>query len=149
MRKTRTIAIMLVLCLVAFGASSSVMAKGRTLTTSLTGEAEVPGPGDPDGSGEAVITFSMGRSEICFQLNVSNIAPATAAHIHEGAEGVAGGVVVGLTAPTDGSSSECIAVDRELIREILRNPEEYYVNVHNAEFPDGAVRGQLSRSRKP
>src|SRR5687768_14976098 len=84
---------------------------GRSFATSLTGADEVPGPGDPDGSGSAQITLNQGQGEVCFELEVADIAPATAAHIHVGAADVAGPVVVGLTAPADGSSSGCLAVD--------------------------------------
>jgi len=69
----------------------------------------------------------------------------TAAHIHEAPAGAPGPVVVTLAPPTSGESSGCVSADRELIVEILRDPAAYYVNVHNAEFPAGAVRGQLSR----
>ena len=120
---------------------------GRRRTAQLSGAAEVPGPGDPDGSGTATIRLRPEQREVCFDLTVSNIGPATAAHIHEGAEGVAGPVVVPLDpAPTGGSSSGCISdVDTALIQNIVQNPGQYYVNVHNEEFPDGAVRGQLGR----
>jgi hypothetical protein len=119
--------------------------EGRRLRAQLSGAAEVPGPGDPDGSGTARITLRPEEGEACFELSVSNIEPATAAHIHEGAEGVAGPVVIPLDpAPTAGSSEGCVSgVDTALLRNILQNPRQYYVNVHNEEFPDGAVRGQL------
>lgn len=115
------------------------------LTTTMTGAAEIPGPGDPDGSGTAVLRLNRGRGEICYELTVSAIAPATAAHIHVGTVTQAGPVVVGLTPPTSGSSSGCAAVDRDLIKAIAQDPQNYYVNVHNAEYPAGAVRGQLSK----
>lgn len=119
---------------------------GRAFATTLTGAAEVPGPGDPDGSGEAVLQLNPGQREVCFQLTVRDIAPATASHIHRGAADVAGPVVIGLTPPpTSGSSSACVSASRELILEIIQNPEAFYVNVHNADFPAGAVRGQLSK----
>jgi len=118
---------------------------GRPLATTLTGAAEVPGPGDPDGSGTASIRLNPGQGEVCFELTVSGIAPATAAHIHIGPAGVAGPVVVGLAPPTSGTSSGCVSADPTLIKAIIQNPEQYYVNVHNAEFPAGAVRGQLSK----
>jgi hypothetical protein len=118
---------------------------GRRLTTRLSGAAEVPGPGDPDGTGRAVITLNQGQGQVCFELTVSNIAPATAAHIHEGAVGQAGGVVVTLTPPTSGSSKDCVSASAELIKNIRQNPAGYYVNVHNQDFPDGAVRGQLTK----
>jgi hypothetical protein len=52
-------------------------------------------------------------------------------------------VVVGLEPPTDGSSSGCVDVGRTLAKEILQDPSEYYVSVHNAEYEAGALRGQL------
>jgi CHRD domain len=144
MRKRLLVVVVLAAALVAAVASVAV-AGGRPLSAALTGAAEVPGPGDPDGSGSAFITVNPGQGEICFELTVSNIAPATASHIHVGPVGVAGPVVVGLTPPTSGSSSGCVSVDRDLAKAILKNPEEYYVNVHNEPFPAGAVRGQLSK----
>jgi hypothetical protein len=142
--KRRGLGVLLIgLGLVLF--SGYLVAGGRPLSTTMTGGEEVPGPGDPDGSGEAFITLNHGSGEVCFQITVSDIAPATAAHIHEAPAGVAGGVVVGLTPPTGGSSSGCVSADRDLIKDIIQNPAEYYVNVHNADFPAGAVRGQLSK----
>jgi hypothetical protein len=145
MTKTLTFVIAMVTLMLALAVVPAVAAGGRPLSTTLTGEAEVPGPGDPDGSGSARITLNPGRGEVCFELTVSDIAPATAAHIHEAAAGVAGDVVVTLDPPTDGSSSGCVSAARDEIKEILQHPEEYYVNVHNAEFPAGALRGQLSK----
>jgi len=119
---------------------------GRPLSASLTGAAEVPGPGDTDGTGTVKITLNQGKGEICFELTVSNIAAATAAHIHEAPAGQAGPVVVTLAPPpTGGSSKNCVSADEDLIKRIRQNPENFYVNVHNAELPDGAVRGQLSK----
>jgi hypothetical protein len=131
-------------------ASSPVLADhtgfgGYPLTTTLTGAAEVPGPGDPDGSGLAKITLNQGQGEVCYELAVEGIAPATAAHIHVGPADVAGPVVVALSPPTTGSSSGCANVDPALIKAIRKNPSAYYVNVHNADLPAGALRGQLSK----
>ena len=118
---------------------------GRPLTATLTGAAEVPGPGDADGAGSAKITLNHGQGQICYELAVSNIGTATAAHIHIGAPDKAGDVVVGLDAPADGSSDGCVNLDKDKIKALMDNPAGYYINVHNAEFPDGAVRGQLSK----
>ena len=116
---------------------------GRPLSTDLSGAREVPTPGDPDGTGAARLRVNPGQGRICYVLEVSGIEPARAAHIHEAPAGVAGPVVVPLVPPTTGSSQACAQVDRDLARDILRNPEDYYVNVHNAPFPGGALRGQL------
>jgi hypothetical protein len=118
---------------------------GSKQSATLTGAEEVPGPGDPDGTGTANLILNHGQGTITFELTAANIAPATAAHIHRAPKGVAGPVVVPLTPPTSGSSSGTVSVDRTLIKEIQKNPEAFYVNVHNAEFPSGAIRGQLSK----
>jgi hypothetical protein len=118
---------------------------GRLLTTTLTGAEEVPGPGDPDGTGFAAVTVNPGKGLVCYELSVSGIDPATGAHIHEAPFGEAGPVVVPLEAPTDGSSSGCATVTRDLAKDLLKNPADYYVNVHNLEFEAGALRGQLSK----
>ena len=118
---------------------------GRPLTATLTGAAEVPGPGDTDGSGTFKATFNAGQDQICYELNVSNIAAPTAAHIHSGGSTVAGPVVLTLKTPVDGSAKECATLSKEQVKSIIQKPGEFYVNVHNAEFPDGAVRGQLSK----
>jgi hypothetical protein len=118
---------------------------GRPFSTEMTGADEAPGPGDPDGSGFAFITLNQGLGMVCWELSVTDIAPATAAHIHRAPAGVPGPVVVPLSPPTDGFSSGCISADRDLIKEIRQSPEEFYVNVHNADYPAGAVRGQLSK----
>ena len=78
---------------------------GRPIGTRLSGAAEVPGPGDPDGDGFARLTLNRGKQELCFWLSALQIEPATAAHIHKAPAGSAGPVVVGLTPPTDGLST--------------------------------------------
>ena len=112
------------------------------LQTELSGAEEVP-PGDPDGSGSATIIL-IRPNTICYVLTAENIAPATAAHIHEAPPGVAGDVVVPLEPPTYGASGGCTQADPELVSDIQENPDEYYVNVHNEDYPAGAIRGQLS-----
>jgi len=127
-------------------AVATAEAGGRPLSTLMSGAEEAPGPGDPDGTGTASFTINPGRGEVCFELTVADIEPATAAHIHVGAVGVPGPIVVPLDPPTSGSSSGCVTgVDRALAIDLIRNPEQYYVNVHNDVFPGGAVRGQLGK----
>jgi hypothetical protein len=133
-----------VLLAVMLALAAAVVAGGRPFTTSLTGAAEVPGPGDPDGSGTAELTLNQGQREVCFQISVQDIGAPIAAHIHEAPTGVAGPIVVDFFQGNPRPSG-CVTVDRALIKDIRQNPDEYYVNVHNEEFPDGAVRGQLSK----
>jgi hypothetical protein len=118
---------------------------GRKFTTIMTGANEVPGPGDPDGTGTAKIVVNPGQKRLCFALAVTNIVPATAAHVHRAPVGVAGPVIVPLDAPSDGDSAGCRDITRALAVEIIQHPERFYVNVHNADFPAGAIRGQLGK----
>lgn len=118
--------------------------QGRPLKAELNGENEV-GDGDPDGTGEAAVTLNLGQGKVCYELSVENIAEATAAHIHNAPAGQNGSVVIPLDAPSSGSSKGCVEdVSKEVIQGILKDPADYYVNVHNADFPEGAIRGQLS-----
>ena len=135
----------LVVSVVAVAPSATAGDGGRPFTVALTGSAEVPGPGDPNGSGTAELRLNPGQEEVCFSIEVDDIAlPAVGAHIHVGSASVAGPVVVGLTPPdATGTSSGCVAAERDLLRAILHDPDAYYVNVHTTEFPAGAVRGQL------
>jgi CHRD domain len=114
-------------------------------TAKLTGDAEVPGPGDPKGSGTIQVTLDPAKGEVCYELSVANIQEATAAHIHEGAKGQEGPVKVPLEAPKTGAAKGCTKADAVVIEAIMKDPTGYYVNVHNAAFPKGAVRGQLSK----
>jgi CHRD domain len=114
-------------------------------TAKLTGAAEVPGPGDPNGSGTVQVTLNPDKGEVCYELRVADIQEATAAHIHKRAMGQEGPVTVTLEAPKAGSVQGCTKADAPVIITIMQDPAGYYVNVHDAAFPKGAVRGQLSK----
>jgi CHRD domain-containing protein len=116
-----------------------------TLQTRLTGAKEVPGPGDPNGRGRATVEVFSGK--VCFTLKVKRIQLVDlAAHIHQGSRREAGPVVVTLEPLTGAFSEGCVPVsDPALITALSENPEGYYVNVHNAKYPDGAIRGQLHK----
>ncbi len=136
--KIRTLMISMLVVVLALG----LVAAARPLRANLTGAAEVPGPGDPDGSGAARVLLDLDNEQVCFRIRVRNIATPTAAHIHVGEAGVAGGVVVNFDVANNGLNG-CVDVARSTIVAIGLNPAGYYVNVHNADFPPGAVRGQL------
>jgi hypothetical protein len=121
-----------------------------TLTATLTGAAEVPGPGDPDGAGTARITLEQAR--VCFDMTWDNIGGANQAHIHQGGPGVAGPIVVPLfevadpLPPGQNGQEGCVDAEAAVIEAIRQNPAGYYVNVHTPELPKGAIRGQLQAS---
>jgi hypothetical protein len=144
MRSIRALLLLGLVALLTAALAAPVAAGGRPFATSLSGAEEVPGPGDPDGSGSAWLSINPGREEICYTIEVSGIAPATLAHIHVGDAGTAGPPVVDLMPPTSGSVTACATgVERDLALAIMRDPTHYYVNVHTSEHPAGAVRGQL------
>ena len=140
MRKVLVAVIVLVVVALALPAAAG----GRPLDATLTGAAEVPGPGDPDGSGSAAVTINQGLGEVCFDIAVADVDPILAAHIHDAPAGAASGVVVNFDVANNGLSG-CVDVDRDLAMAIRQNPGDYYVNVHNAAFPGGALRGQLEK----
>jgi hypothetical protein len=127
--------------------AGGALAAETTLSATLAGaDAEIP-PGDPDGSGTASIVIDPAAGTLCWDFSTTNVGAGTMSHIHAGAAGVAGDVVVPLD--TDGfeeSSEGCIEPmeDAAALQEILDSPADFYVNVHTDEFPGGAVRGQLA-----
>lgn len=118
---------------------------GKGFSAQMSGANETPA-GDPDGTGTALIRLNVAEGLVCFKLTVANIDKPVAAHIHRGAAGVAGPVVVPLVPPdaTTGVSKGCVSADPALIQEIQSNPSGFYANVHTGPFPAGAVRGQLT-----
>ena len=118
---------------------------GESYQTGLVGSQEVPGPGDPDGTGTAKITADATTNQVCFELTTQGIVRPTAAHLHRGAAGVAGPVVVPFDAPASGESKGCVSVDKTIAAGVIADPAAYYVNIHNADYPNGAIRGQLKR----
>jgi CHRD domain len=123
------------------GASGGI----TVLTARLNGANEIPGPGDDDGRGVALVVVDTETDTVCALLAVRRIdLPAAAAHIHTGRRTEAGPVLVGLNAPdASGLSATCVAT--EAADAIAARPRAYYVNVHTATYPGGAVRGQLHR----
>jgi hypothetical protein len=127
----------------ATGGQQAVQAK--KLSTTLTGAEEVP-PADPDGSGR--VDLKLKKTTICYEFTVMNVGTITAAHIHKAPAGMNGPVVVNLSPvppdADDGHWKGCATgVDPALVKDIKKNHVGYYVNVHNMEFPGGALRGQL------
>jgi hypothetical protein len=123
--------------------SSSGEAQPIEIEVELTGDAEVPGPGDDDGAGTALLTITPGSTELCYELDVVNVDDIVAAHVHEGREGIAGPIAVTLDPPTSGSSEGCVETSTSIVEGLADGSREFYVNVHSTELPDGAVRGQV------
>jgi hypothetical protein len=109
------------------------------LTANLQPVTTPPGA---SGSGSATVTIRLGTSTLCHTLTVSGLVDVQAAHIHRGSTGA---VVVPLTTPTTGTSSGCGTVEKALLQEIVKSPGAFYINVHTLTYPNGQIRGDLSR----
>ena len=127
---------------------------GSSRLIRLSGANEVPA-GDPDGIGWARVSVRPDEGTVCYVIKVKRIDAVTAAHIHVGAAGTNGGVVVDLailsadTKVTESSTiyHECLeGLDTALLTSIKANTAGYYLNVHTSVYPDGAIRGQLARA---
>lgn len=113
-----------------------------TLVASLLGKNEASG--DPNGGGTVILALDPRRDTISYSIAVGGLqGSVTTAHIHMGAAGVNGPVVVPFLAPTEGSISGGVTASHQQIEAIAHNPAGFYVNVHTTAFPAGAVRGQL------
>ena len=118
-----------------------------TLNATLSGEEEVPEKGVTDGTGLAEITID--GAELCYKLAATMGEKPTVAHIHTGKAGVAGDVLVDLkptfTEEESAFAAEsCITPDAAALAAIQEGPSGFYVNIHTAEHPKGALRGQLA-----
>lgn len=144
--KRRIVSFALISCFAGLLSVSPASAADARIYTVLTGAAERPGPGDPDGIGQAVVTINDATNRLCLAMVFQNVTlPTTGLHIHEAPRTSAGPVVVPFSPPTRGAFYECVTVaDEELLDDIAANPEDYYLNLHTQpNFGPGAIRGQL------
>jgi hypothetical protein len=111
-----------------------------SLRATMSGKVEVP-KGDPDGTGTAEVKI-IGR-KVCWEFKLAKVASPNAAHIHKGKAGVAGPVVVPLGATY--KAKGCTTTTMANATAISAKPGSFYVNVHNAKYAAGAVRGQLRK----
>jgi hypothetical protein len=108
----------------------------------LTAAQEVPKQAVAAPGGTGAFTASVSGNTLKWKLTFSKLSgPATAAHIHLGAMGKAGNVLVPLCMPcTSGASGTApltAALKTDFTKHLL------YVNVHTAKNPNGEIRGQL------
>jgi|GEM_PF-2585610 len=109
----------------------------------LTGNAETP-RGAPGGSGVAVIALHGRSLHLCWRFaHLHGFTDATYAHIHRGAPGTAGPIVVPLSTHRKLHHEGCVRSTVAIFNSIEHDPAGYYVNIHSGKYPGGAVRGQL------
>ena len=119
---------------VAYAASGPVMI-GTTLTAAADHATASHGKG--------TFTGDITGRKLKLTLKFSGLTgPATAAHIHMGAKGVSGPVVVPLCGPCKSPLSKTVSISASVIAAIKKG--KAYVNVHTAKYPAGEIRGQLA-----
>ena len=146
------------ICLLGLAATSQAGHTNHVLNAKLSGSEMVGSMGDSDGKGYAhVFGIDGDPTTLCYVVQVHNIQTVPvkegmAAHIHEAGKGMNGAPVAMLAGPEDGDAADCLTEGEEgkfptgeagIVQRILENPSDFYINVHNPEFPKGAVRGQL------
>lgn len=121
--------------------AGTAFAHEESFTATLSGSNEVPA-GDAGTTGMATVTVDAESGQVCAKIT-SNVEGAAAMHIHKGASGANGPVVVPLDPKTINGANTCVSAKADLAKAIVANPAGYYVNIHTAAAPGGATRGQL------
>lgn len=108
----------------------------------MTGDQEVPKAGAKGGKGLARLDVDPYESRVCYELSYEGIGKPTGGHIHRGERGTNGPVVVDFDIARNGDRA-CVPGNPRALRDMQAQPQHYYVNLHTAQFPDGAIRGQV------
>ena len=140
-------------------AASVAASNSNRLRADMRGTNETAVFDDPDSRGKASVRIDVEDGEVCFEVSFERGGTANRAHIHRGAAGIPGPIVVAFFDLEEANDQQdprldvlerrsrlsgCVdGIDPELLSEIKANPSGFYVNLHNARFPGGFVRGQL------
>ena len=125
---------------IVIGCATTDGPRRQDIKVALTGDQEVP-PVKTSATGSASFVISADKS-VSGRVATSGVE-ATAAHIHEGAKGANGPVIVPLTKNADGSWTPAAGAkltDAQYASYLAGN---LYVNVHSAAYPGGEVRAQI------
>ncbi len=131
----------------AFASTPAIAARSYPvkLKAVATGANVLAGKGSPTGSGSAAFIIDVSKGTICYSIKSKALAAINGVHIHAGAAGVDGPVVVALNAKQfNKPGNTCVKAASAVLGDITTNPGKYYFNIHTNKFPAGAVRGQLT-----
>jgi hypothetical protein len=111
-----------------------------TLGATLAGKNEVP-KGSPTAHGIVNLNLKAGAGQVCWTFQLAGVSKPLVAHIHKGRAGISGPVFIALGKTY--KAKGCAAAPKKMIEAVETNPNAFYVNVHNAKYPAGVVRGTL------
>lgn len=117
-------------------------AQGESVRANMSGDQVAPGPGAPNAVGTANLFVDMRYGILCYRMGYDGTSRAVAAHIHAGGPGQHGRPVIDLHPESNGDEG-CVGADPTALRNLRENPEAFYLQLHTAEYPDGAIRGQV------
>lgn len=118
--------------------TSAALAQGRPLVALLSGGTD-SAKGDVDGSGFVWLDLNQGQGRICFQTEVSGVSPVASIRIVE----ISSNRVVVAVNSGVGFASGCVAVDKDLVKQIRQNYAKYAIVIATSQYPNGALRGAL------
>lgn len=126
---------------------------GTLLAASLRGAGEVPVAGGPavgDKDGAAIEFIKVKGDKVSVAVKWAGTGKPTALHIHQGVRGTNGGIKVDFTELLKKGRHSTVSgtvkvKDKALLDQLKADPNSFYANLHTAEFPGGAVRGQLHK----
>lgn len=109
----------------------------------MCGGQETPPTASP-AVGLGSLSVDRNKSNINIEVVTNSLSSnAVAAHIHKGAKGVSGPVVIGFGAFSGNQISGVGSFSTTLIDSFTKNLA--YFNVHTASFPAGEIRGQIGK----
>jgi hypothetical protein len=116
------------------------------LKVAATGAMEGAGNGSMAGTGTGTFTIKQSQKLFCYNIKAKGLTGINGSHIHKGAAGVDGAVVIVLNAKKiNKGGTPCVKASASVLADISMHPGNYYFNVHTAKYPAGAVRGQLTK----
>lgn len=127
--------------LILAACGGSFESEASRFSATLTGDQEVP-PTGSTATGTGVATVNPETRLLTATVNTTGIT-GTDAHIHEGAPGVSGPIVIPLTQTAPGSGVWVAAQTITAEQLAALRAGNYYFNVHSAAFPEGEIRGQI------
>ena len=119
--------------------------QGDSLRVNMSGDQVMPGPGASNAFGTANLFVDLGNGVLCYRMGYDGISRPTGAHIHRGGPHQSGDHVIDLHPEANGDEG-CVGADPTALRNVRDHPEAFYLQLHTAEQPGGALRGQLFRT---